>query len=135
MDEPLKVQAILRELRGLGITIAIDDFGTGYSSLSYLDALPVDIIKIDRSFVARLGIDRASDVVVGSLIDIARKLDMRLVAEGIETTAQASMLCELGCTMGQGYLFSRACSFEDTTQLLTLFAQTNDDPVLERYSA
>ncbi|MFN4209548.1 MAG: EAL domain-containing protein, partial [Devosia sp.] len=122
-------------LRQRGLRVALDDFGTGFASLTHLLSFPVDIIKIDRSFVARLGIDRASDVVVGSLIDIARKLDMRLVAEGIETTAQASMLCELGCTMGQGYLFSRACSFEDTTQLLTLFAQTTDDPVLERYSA
>lgn len=122
-------------LRQRGLLVALDDFGTGYASLTHLLSFPVDIIKIDRSFVARLGTDRASDVVVGSLIDIARKLDMRLVAEGIETTAQASMLSELGCTMGQGYLFSRAGSFEDTTQLLSMFAQNMDDRVLERYSA
>ncbi|WP_332689270.1 putative bifunctional diguanylate cyclase/phosphodiesterase [Devosia sp.] len=122
-------------LRQRGLLVALDDFGTGFASLTHLLSFPVDIIKIDRSFVARLGTDRASDVIVGSLIDIARKLDMRLVAEGIETTAQASMLSELGCTMGQGYLFSRAGSFEDTTQLLSMFAQNTDDRVMERYSA
>jgi diguanylate cyclase (GGDEF)-like protein len=113
-------------LRKRGLLVALDDFGTGFASLTHLLSFPVDIIKIDRSFVARLGTDRASDVVIGSIVDIARKLDMPLVAEGIETSAQASILSELGCTMGQGYLFARPTSVEDTTQLLTLFGQQLD---------
>lgn len=119
---PLAVSALRRR----GLLVALDDFGTGFASLTHLLSFPVDIIKIDRSFVTRLGTDPASDVVVGSIIDIARKLDMRLVAEGIETAAQASLLSELGCTMGQGYLFARPMSFKDTTQMLALFAQAPD---------
>jgi diguanylate cyclase (GGDEF)-like protein len=110
-------------LRQRGLLVALDDFGTGFASLTHLLSFPVDIIKIDRSFVARLGSDGASDVVVGSIIDIARKLDMKLVAEGIETPEQAAILSELGCTMGQGYLYARAASAEDTTRLLSLFGQ------------
>lgn len=110
-------------LRQRGLLVALDDFGTGFASLTHLLSFPVDIIKIDRSFVARLGRDAASDVVVGSIIDIAKKLNMRLVAEGIETPEQARIVADLGCTMGQGYLFARPCSRDDTTGLLTLFAQ------------
>ncbi|MGB3338290.1 MAG: EAL domain-containing protein [Devosia sp.] len=113
-------------LRQRGLLVALDDFGTGFASLTHLLSFPVDIIKIDRSFVSRLGRNEASDVVVGSIIDIARKLKMRLVAEGIETSEQARVLAELGCSMGQGYLFARPASMEDTTRLLTLFAQKPD---------
>lgn len=113
-------------LRQRGLLVALDDFGTGFASLTHLLSFPVDIIKIDRSFVARLGSDRASDVVVGSIIDIARKLDMKLVAEGIETPEQARILSELGCVMGQGYLYARPTSRDDTTRLLSLFAQKFD---------
>ena len=110
-------------LRQRGLLVALDDFGTGFASLTHLLSFPVDVIKIDRSFVSRLGTDGASDVVVGSIIDIARKLDMRLVAEGIETPEQARILAELGCVMGQGYLYARPCSAEAATHLLELFAQ------------
>ncbi len=110
-------------LRQRGLLVALDDFGTGFASLTHLLSFPVDIIKIDRSFVARLGTNKASDVVVGSIIDIARKLGMKLVAEGIETPEQSRILGELGCRLGQGYLFARPASFDATTRLLTLFAQ------------
>nr|WP_314262076.1 EAL domain-containing protein [uncultured Devosia sp.] len=113
-------------LRQRGILVALDDFGTGFASLTHLLSFPVDIIKIDKSFVEHLGHDRASDVVVSSIIDIARKLDMKLVAEGIETASQASALNQLGCGMGQGYLFARPGSVADTTHLLSLFAQRPD---------
>ena len=113
-------------LRQRGLLVALDDFGTGFASLTHLLSFPVDVIKIDRSFVARLGADTRSDVVVGSIIDIARRLGMALVAEGIETQQQVETLSGLGCTMGQGFLFSRPCSVEDTTRLLTLFAQRRD---------
>jgi EAL domain-containing protein (putative c-di-GMP-specific phosphodiesterase class I) len=117
------VPRAVKALRERGLLVALDDFGTGFASLTHLLSFPVDIIKIDRSFVSRLGNDAACDVVVGSIIDIARKLDMRLVAEGIETPEQARILSDLGCTMGQGYLYARPCSMEDATRLLTLFAQ------------
>lgn len=117
------VPRAVKALRERGLLVALDDFGTGFASLTHLLSFPVDIIKIDRSFVSRLGTDAACDVVVGSIIDIARKLDMRLVAEGIETPEQARILSDLGCAMGQGYLYARPSSMEDATRLLTLFAE------------
>lgn len=113
-------------LRRRGLLVALDDFGTGFASLTHLLSFPVDIIKIDKSFIDRIGTDRASDVVVGSIIDIGRKLNMKLVAEGIESAAQASALSELGCTLGQGYLYARPGSVADATHLLSLFAQRDD---------
>ena len=110
-------------LRQRGLLVALDDFGTGFASLTHLLSFPVDIIKIDKSFVDRIGTDAASDVVVGSIIDIARKLNMKLVAEGIESAEQVRALSDLGCVLGQGYLFSRPCSFDDATGLLSMFAQ------------
>ncbi|WP_224701187.1 bifunctional diguanylate cyclase/phosphodiesterase [Devosia aquimaris] len=110
-------------LRRLGMLVALDDFGTGFASLTHLLSFPVDVIKIDKSFVDNVGAARASDVIVGSIIDIARKLDMRIIAEGIETADQVKALSDLGCVLGQGYLFSRPVSFDETTRLLQLFAQ------------
>ena len=110
-------------LRQKGLLVALDDFGTGFASLTHLLSFPVDIIKIDKSFVDRIGTSGPSDVVVGSIIDIARKLDMKIVAEGIETAEQAEALSKLGCTLGQGYLFARPGSVDDTTRLLSMFAQ------------
>lgn len=117
------VPKAVSDLRQRGLLVALDDFGTGFASLTHLLSFPVDVIKIDKSFIDRLGADRASDVVVGSIIDIARKLDIKLVAEGIESASQASILSELGCSMGQGYLFARPGSFADTTHLLSMFSQ------------
>ena len=122
-------------LRQRGLLVALDDFGTGFASLTHLLSFPVDIIKIDRSFTARLGSDGASDVVVGSIIDIARKLDMKLVAECIETPEQAQILSELGCVMGQGYLYARPGSAGDTTRLLSLFAQKSNASAAARRTA
>lgn len=123
-----RVPKAVSALRQRGLLVALDDFGTGFASLTHLISFPVDIIKIDKSFVDRLGADRASDVVVGAIVDIARELKMKLIAEGIETAAQASALSELGCAMGQGYLFARPSSVAETTQLLSLFAQRLDTP-------
>jgi diguanylate cyclase (GGDEF)-like protein len=128
------VSETVSALRQRGVLVALDDFGTGFASLTHLLSFPVDIIKVDQSFVARLGADPANDVLTAAIIDIARKLDMRLVAEGIETSGQAATLSELGCTMGQGYLFAKPGSFEDTTHLLALFAQ-RPEPVASRQSA
>jgi EAL domain-containing protein (putative c-di-GMP-specific phosphodiesterase class I) len=95
------------ELKQLGVFIAIDDFGTGYSSLSQLRLLPFDLLKIDRSFIARLGHAPADEHVVASIIQLAHSLGVRTVAEGVETPAQADILAALGCDVVQGYLYAR----------------------------
>jgi diguanylate cyclase (GGDEF)-like protein/PAS domain S-box-containing protein len=96
--------AVLTELRRRGVAVAIDDFGTGYSSLGYLRRLPIDIIKIDQSFVRDVG-EPVEGAIVGAVIQIAAALSMAVVAEGIETPAQATILRDLGCQYGQGFLF------------------------------
>jgi EAL domain-containing protein (putative c-di-GMP-specific phosphodiesterase class I) len=83
----------------------VDDFGTGYSSLMSIRELPVEVVKIDKSFVAGLGRRTKDETIVSTVVDLARSLDMLTVAEGVETTQQADMLTELGCQLGQGYLF------------------------------
>ena len=99
--------AALNGLRELGVSIALDDFGTGYSSLGYLRKLPVDCLKIDRSFVSDLAEDPSADGVLQAILALAAALRMRTVAEGIETVAQYRLLASRGCREGQGYLFSR----------------------------
>jgi diguanylate cyclase (GGDEF)-like protein/PAS domain S-box-containing protein len=97
----------LRALKALGIHLAIDDFGTGYSSLSYLKSLPVDTLKIDRTFVDGLGQDSQDTAIVHSIVALADTLNLSVTAEGIETPAQQTELLRLGCARGQGYLFAR----------------------------
>jgi EAL domain-containing protein (putative c-di-GMP-specific phosphodiesterase class I) len=99
--------AILEELRALGFGLAIDDFGAGLSSLSRLGQMPVDRLKIDRSFVAGLPDDRTAATVVTTIIQLAENLGMKAVAEGIETPAQLEFLVAHNCPLGQGYLFSK----------------------------
>jgi sensor c-di-GMP phosphodiesterase-like protein len=87
--------------------VLLDDFGTGYSSLSYLDRLPIDIIKIDRAFVRDLGTERGQSPVIPAIVEMARRLGLKTVAEGVETAAQAAILCGLGCDYAQGYFYSK----------------------------
>ena len=109
MDNPQAAAEMLQDLRDFGVKIYLDDFGTGYSSLSHLHKLPVDALKIDRSFVKSLSLpDRPA--IVESILALARTLNTSVVAEGIEEQAQASALERLGCTHAQGYLFSRPLS-------------------------
>ena len=97
----------LSALRARGVRIAIDDFGTGYSSLSYLQRLPIDVIKIDQSFVRQIGNSEDSGAIVKAILDVAHSLGKPVIAEGIETEQQRTLLAEWGCDVGQGYLWSR----------------------------
>jgi diguanylate cyclase (GGDEF)-like protein/PAS domain S-box-containing protein len=101
----------LKQLQAMGVKIAIDDFGTGYSSLSYLAKLPADKIKVDQSFVRSLP-EPSSQTIVETIITMAKRLDLAVIAEGVETAAQRDYLHQLGCAVGQGYLFSRPASAE-----------------------
>jgi diguanylate cyclase (GGDEF)-like protein len=110
--------AKLAEVRRLGVGIAIDDFGTGYSSLAYLARLPVEILKIDRSFIASMAQDPAAMALVQTIISLAHSLRLKVVAEGVETEEQANMLRLLRCDQMQGYLFSRPLAGADVVALL-----------------
>jgi diguanylate cyclase (GGDEF)-like protein/PAS domain S-box-containing protein len=117
MDSPHEVADVLRKLRDFGVKIYLDDFGTGYSSLSHLHKLPVDALKIDRSFVKSLLLpDRPA--IVESILALARTLNTSVVAEGIESDVQARELKRLGCTHAQGFLFSRPLSVRRAEDLL-----------------
>jgi diguanylate cyclase (GGDEF)-like protein len=108
----------LEKLHRLGFKVAVDDFGTGYSSMSYLKRLPVNKLKVDRSFVSDLGASTKSDSIVKAIISLAHGLGMTVVAEGVETKAQRYLLAEFGCDQFQGYLFSRARNAADIVELL-----------------
>ncbi|HKT04666.1 MAG TPA: EAL domain-containing protein [Rugosimonospora sp.] len=120
--------ARVRAIKDLGVRLAIDDFGTGYSSLSYLDRIPADIIKIDRSFVSVLLESGDRPPLVQMILDLARNLHVQTVAEGVENQSQYQRLQELGCFLGQGYLFSRPLDPLAMEQLLA-------SGVLDRRSA
>lgn len=110
--------ALFSDLRSRGIRIAIDDFGTGYSSLNYLAQYPVDVIKIDRSFVRNIEEDNEAPYVVQAVIQLARGLKMETIAEGVETEGQRLRLLELGCNNLQGFLFARPCPPEAIPSLI-----------------
>ncbi len=114
-------------LRARGILVALDDFGTGFASLTHLLSFPVDIIKIDCSFVNRLGVDGPSEALVSGIVDIAHKLDMRTVAEGVEHEGQAEMLRRLGCNLGQGYLYARPMPARICSSVLQAYGQKRDE--------
>jgi diguanylate cyclase (GGDEF)-like protein/PAS domain S-box-containing protein len=110
---------VLRGLRALGVPVSIDDFGTGYSSLSYLKNLPIDCLKIDRSFVRDMITSVNGDAIVTAIIRMASSLGLRTIAEGVETLEQLKRLRELGATMGQGFYFSPPLSVEAAERLLS----------------
>jgi len=110
--------ATLHRLRGLGVRLAIDDFGTGYSSLSYLERLPVEVLKIDRSFTAAIGHGRDVPVLVRSIVQLGQTLHMEVLAEGIETAEQLARLRAIDCRLGQGFHFSPALPADEILQVL-----------------
>jgi EAL domain-containing protein (putative c-di-GMP-specific phosphodiesterase class I) len=110
--------ATLQAFKAIGIRLAIDDFGTGYSSLSYLKRVPVDTLKIDRSFVDGLGRDSQDTAIVRSVAALARALDMNVTGEGVESRAQHTLVQQLGCDRAQGYLYARPVPAAEMTALL-----------------
>ena len=109
----------LQGLRKLGINIAVDDFGTGYSGLSYLRSLPIDVLKIDRSFVRHVDVNSVDAAIVSAIVAMAHSLGLHVVAEGVETAAQLRVLAQNRCDVAQGFLFSRAVPAAECKALLT----------------
>jgi EAL domain-containing protein (putative c-di-GMP-specific phosphodiesterase class I) len=131
MDSPASAAKLLNELREFGVKIYLDDFGTGYSSLSHLHRLPVDALKIDRSFVKTLALGLDRPAIVESILALARTLKTSVVAEGIETDDQACELTRLGCTHAQGYLFSRPVSSRAAEQILAAGQPLGPKPIVQ----
>lgn len=118
VSDPDRVTQAMRALRDLGTTLAMDDFGTGYSNLAYLQKLPIDLLKIDHSFVRGMLADRDKVAIVRAILSLAQALGMKTTAEGIETPELAQTLAALGCEYGQGYLFARPLPADEAFQLL-----------------
>jgi diguanylate cyclase (GGDEF)-like protein/PAS domain S-box-containing protein len=118
IEEQEEAFRVLGELSRLGVGLKLDDFGTGYSSLNYLCRLPCDSLKIDRSFVSQMCGSQSTLQVVRTIISLAQSLQLRVTAEGIETSEQAETLRNLGCDFGQGYYFAQPLSVEDATRLM-----------------
>lgn len=108
----------MTRLSDLGVSISLDDFGTGYSSLSYLKRFPIDTLKIDKSFIAEVTTDRGSEVIVNTIIAMAHSLELKVIAEGVETEDQLAMLHERGCDQAQGYLFARPLLYKEAIEIL-----------------
>ena len=123
MTDIARATTVLERLRSLGVHISVDDYGTGYSSLAYLRRLPVTELKIDRAFITNLLIEPDDEIIVRSTIDLARHLNLQVVAEGIEAAPVAARLHELGCHLGQGYGFSRPLPLAKFNAWLTIADQ------------
>jgi EAL domain-containing protein (putative c-di-GMP-specific phosphodiesterase class I) len=120
MSDPQKASSIFSQLKDLGVRLSIDDFGTGHSSLSRLRGFPVDVLKIDRSFITGIEADSESREIARLIITLAHHLHLKVIAEGVETAAQRSYLEQFGCEYGQGYLFSQPVDHEAIQALLTI---------------
>lgn len=118
MDERNDAEQVIQQLKGLGVKLALDDFGTGQSSLSCLHRFPIDVLKIDRSFVCHLGESMAFSAVLSSIISLGHNLNMRIVGEGIETPEQLVQLQALDCELAQGYFFAKPLRVAEATKLL-----------------
>jgi len=122
MDHPERVTGILKEIQGLGVTLAIDDFGTGYSSLSHLQQFPIDLIKIDRSFVKDISGDAKDAVIANTIIKLAHSLGYKVLAEGVETALQSDYLRDQGCDLVQGFFYGKPVPAEEFERVLQRFA-------------
>ena len=118
----------LTELHQMGVRMAIDDFGTGYASLAHLRQLPLDIIKIDPSFVAGLGHDDTLTLLTRTVVQVGRELGLQVIAEGIEQPRQLSALREMGCNYGQGFLVARPMAAPGVEALIRTSGEACDEP-------
>jgi EAL domain-containing protein (putative c-di-GMP-specific phosphodiesterase class I) len=118
MQNPDAVTQVLKQLESYQVQICLDDFGTGYSSLSYLQQLPITFLKIDQSFVQRLGADDDAFAIVKTIIVLAHQLGRRVIAEGVETAEHLTILRTLGCEYGQGFLFAKPLPCLDVPSFL-----------------
>jgi EAL domain-containing protein (putative c-di-GMP-specific phosphodiesterase class I) len=113
MAEPVRAAEVLGRLHDLGVRISIDDFGAGYTSLGQLKNLPIDELKVDRSFVITMAEDRSNQLIVRSVVDLGHNLGLRTVAEGVETAGALDALTDYGCDIAQGYHMSRPLPVEE----------------------
>jgi diguanylate cyclase (GGDEF)-like protein/PAS domain S-box-containing protein len=127
MDDAESTASVLKALKAMGLHLAVDDFGTGYSRLSYLQQFPIDVLKIDQSFVQRISSDPNDTTIVRAIIDMGRNLKHRVIAEGIETQEQLAFLQARHCSEGQGYLFSRPLA---ATQMASLIRARSTEAVI-----
>ncbi len=136
MDDPLYAMEVLGKLKALGAATSIDDFGTGYSSLAYLKNLPIDELKIDRSFVGTMVTDESDLTIVRSIIDLSHNLGLDVVAEGVEDDDTLEQLAEMGCDRAQGYFVSRPVPSDDfVTWMLDTRCREATAQVLQRAAA
>ena len=122
MKDPAAAGVGLQRLSDLGVRLAVDDFGTGYSSLAYLQQFPIDLLKIDRSFVNDI-LTRSGSLLVQAIVQISHTLGLVPVAEGVESQAQADALAEFGCDLAQGFHLGRPADAESTAELLRLASE------------
>ena len=123
MENAEAATIMLQNMKALGVQLSIDDFGTGYSSLSYLHRFPIDTLKIDRSFVSRMGVNGENSEIVQAIITLARSMKMDAIAEGVETAIQLEQLRAMQCEQGQGYFFSKPVDSEAASRLLAAAPQ------------
>jgi len=109
----------LTELKELGVRLAVDDFGTGYSSLNYIQQFPVDILKVDKSFIDAFNTDSRKSALTATIIKLAEDLELRPVAEGIERADQLEQLLQLHCDFGQGFYFAKPLPMDEIDELIT----------------
>jgi EAL domain-containing protein (putative c-di-GMP-specific phosphodiesterase class I) len=124
MHDPQRATVVLERLKEMGVAVAIDDFGTGYSSLSYLKRFPIDYIKIDQSFVRGIPADAEDVGITNAIIAMAKTLDVKLIAEGVDKAEQLAFLRQEGCNEGQGYLISIPMPPDALQRFLRTFANT-----------
>lgn len=126
MADPVKGRSVLKAMASMGIRFAIDDFGTGYSSLAYLKSLPINVLKIDRAFIANMLQDEQDQIIVNSTIQLAHNLGMKVTAEGIEDPRLIAELADLGCDFGQGYFICRPVPCSELEAWISLYERGND---------
>jgi diguanylate cyclase (GGDEF)-like protein len=118
IEDPIRSHQMLHKIAALGVTLAVDDFGTGYTSMSQLEQMPLSTLKIDRSFTSRLADDPAGATLVKAMVDLAHEFGLEVVAEGVEDADVTARLRELGCDIGQGFLWSRPVTSDDLPDVL-----------------